>query len=174
MWPIHYYTSHFWSKSWQQQDPRLLSTSNFKDQYSSPYLTLEKVGVQLTWTDTNLFLQLGTHDPNDFLIVMITTHHFVLNTGTSRSTLHQQLSNHTMQNPSCRHCYIIQHVWPEQCSVMESSYSALNMIGSGSMRELNYISNRLDGSVRPADVVKPVGLHFVVQDKISLPPTNLA
>jgi hypothetical protein len=48
-----------------------------------------------------------------------------------------------------------------------SSYSALNMIGSGSMRELNhYISNRLDGSVRPADVVKPVGLHFVVQDKI--------
>jgi hypothetical protein len=48
-----------------------------------------------------------------------------------------------------------------------SSHAALNKIGAGSMHELNhYISQRIDSSVDAADLVKPVGLHFMIEDKI--------
>jgi hypothetical protein len=48
-----------------------------------------------------------------------------------------------------------------------SSYAALNKIAAGSMRELNdYIAIKLDSTAETVDVVKPVGLHFVVHDKI--------
>jgi hypothetical protein len=48
-----------------------------------------------------------------------------------------------------------------------SSYAALNKIRAGSMTELNlYIKQRLDSTVHTADLVKPVGLHFVIEDKV--------
>jgi hypothetical protein len=47
-----------------------------------------------------------------------------------------------------------------------SSFNALNKIEAGGMKELNdYISRRLDGSAK-ADAEKPVGLHFLVEEKI--------
>jgi hypothetical protein len=54
-----------------------------------------------------------------------------------------------------------------------SSYAALNKIGAGNMRELNdYIALSLDSSLNKADVVKPTGLHFVLQDKIFMGTNN--
>jgi hypothetical protein len=54
-----------------------------------------------------------------------------------------------------------------------NSYAALNKVRTGSMRELNdYIAIRLDTSANAADVVKPVGLHFVIQDKIFMGTNN--
>jgi hypothetical protein len=48
-----------------------------------------------------------------------------------------------------------------------SSHAALNKRGAASMRELNHcISHRIDSSVDTADLVKPVGLHFMIEDKI--------
>jgi hypothetical protein len=47
-----------------------------------------------------------------------------------------------------------------------SSFNALNKIEAGGMRELNdYITSRLDSSTK-ADTEKPVGLHFLVEEKI--------
>ena len=46
-----------------------------------------------------------------------------------------------------------------------SSFNALNKIEAGGMKELNdYISRRLDGSAN-ANAEKPVGLHFLVEEK---------
>ncbi len=54
-----------------------------------------------------------------------------------------------------------------------SSYAALNKIGAGNMRELNdYIALCLDSPLTIADVVKPTGLHFVLQDKIFMGTNN--
>ena len=49
-----------------------------------------------------------------------------------------------------------------------SSFNALNKIEAGGMRELNdYITWRLDCSTNKADdTVKPVGLHFLIEEKI--------
>jgi hypothetical protein len=47
------------------------------------------------------------------------------------------------------------------------SHAALNKIQSGAMRELNdYIGHRLDKTVGASEPPKPLGLHFLVQDKI--------
>jgi hypothetical protein len=47
-----------------------------------------------------------------------------------------------------------------------SSFNALNKIEAGGMMELNdYITRRLDSSIK-AELEKPVGLHFVVEEKI--------
>ena len=47
-----------------------------------------------------------------------------------------------------------------------SSFNALNKIEAGGMKELNdYISRRLDGSAN-ANAEKPVGLHFLVEEKM--------
>jgi hypothetical protein len=54
-----------------------------------------------------------------------------------------------------------------------SSYAALNKIEAGGIRELNmFISQTLDSSVEPADVVKPIGLHFCVGEKIFIGTTH--
>ena len=48
-----------------------------------------------------------------------------------------------------------------------SSHAALNKIERGGMRELfTFITDTLDSSIKPADVAKPVGLHFCVEEKI--------
>jgi hypothetical protein len=48
-----------------------------------------------------------------------------------------------------------------------SSFAALNKIEPGGIRELNtFISQTLDSSINAADVVKPVGLHFCLKEKI--------
>jgi len=48
-----------------------------------------------------------------------------------------------------------------------STFAALNKIEASSIREMNdFIIRRLDSSVKAVDLVKPVGLHFVVEDKI--------
>ena len=48
-----------------------------------------------------------------------------------------------------------------------SSFAALNKIEASSIREMkDFITRRLDSSAKEGDVVKPVGLHFLVQDKI--------
>jgi hypothetical protein len=48
-----------------------------------------------------------------------------------------------------------------------SSHTALNKIKACSVRQLDdFIAQTLDPSVKAADIIKPVGLHFVVKDKI--------
>ena len=48
-----------------------------------------------------------------------------------------------------------------------SSHVALNKVGANSMRELyDYIYSHLNQTLQSSDLVKPVGLHFVVQEKI--------
>jgi hypothetical protein len=48
-----------------------------------------------------------------------------------------------------------------------SSFVALNMIEAQGMMELkSFISESLDSSIKPVDVVQPVGLHFCIQDKL--------
>jgi hypothetical protein len=48
-----------------------------------------------------------------------------------------------------------------------SSRAALNKTKARSVRQLDdFIAQTLDPSVKAADIIKPVGLHFVVKDKI--------
>jgi len=48
-----------------------------------------------------------------------------------------------------------------------SSFAALNKIQASSIREMkDFITHRLDGSADAGHVVKPEGLHFIVEDKI--------
>jgi len=48
-----------------------------------------------------------------------------------------------------------------------SSHAALNKVGSGSMRELNeYITCQLSCPGKLPSMVKPVGLHFIIHEKI--------
>ena len=50
-----------------------------------------------------------------------------------------------------------------------SSHAALNKVKPNSMKELDdFITQTLDPLVKVADIIKPVGLHFVVKDKIFL------
>jgi hypothetical protein len=62
---------------------------------------------------------------------------------------------HPTFQPHCKHPIMVL-----------SSFNALNKIEAGDMRELNYcITSRLDSSTK-ADTEKPVGLHFLVEEKI--------
>jgi hypothetical protein len=48
-----------------------------------------------------------------------------------------------------------------------SSHTALNKISASGVKELDdFISQTLDPSISAADIIKPVGLHFVVKEKI--------
>jgi hypothetical protein len=48
-----------------------------------------------------------------------------------------------------------------------SSHTALNKISASGVKELDdFIAQTLDPSVIAADIIKPVGLHFVVKEKV--------
>jgi hypothetical protein len=48
-----------------------------------------------------------------------------------------------------------------------SSFNALNKIEAGGMRELNsYITRRLNSDLKAVERTKPLGLHFLVEEKI--------
>ena len=69
-------------------------------------------------------------------------------------------------------CGLSQFVFePTQSSLLflmvSSSYVALNMVDSGGIGQLKrFISQSLDSSINTCDVIKPVGLHFCLLDKI--------